>query len=117
MVAAQGRYWRVTLTRKRDAAQLALGGLPEDLQELGALRLEVPLGRWNAVLKHAESDRKLLGGILLDLAASKELIARVVASDRLLADLQRAMRDATMALVEAGLLVVAPASLDREEES
>jgi hypothetical protein len=62
------------------------------------------------VLKYAESDRKLLGGILLDLAPAKDLVARVVASDRLLAELQRTLRDATVALIEAGVLMIVPAA-------
>jgi len=112
---AQGRYWRVTMSRKRDVAQLALEGLPGDLEELASFRLEIPLARWNAVIKYAESDRKLLGGILLDLATNKEQVARVVASDRLLTDLQRVLRDASVALVEAGALVIAPPPTSDEE--
>jgi len=88
--------------------QLSVSGLPDDLEELAGFDLEVPLGRWNAVIKHAESDRKLLGGILLDLAAAKEQVARVVACDRLLVDLQRVLRDASVALVEAGVLLMTP---------
>jgi hypothetical protein len=116
MLVGQGRYWRVALSRKRDAAQFALGGLPAELEELASFKLDVPLARWNAVVKYAESDRKLLGGILLDLSASKELVARVVASDRLLVDLQHVLRDATVALVEAGALVIAPATAEAKEE-
>ena len=115
MLIAQGRYWRATLARKRDGVHFALAELPGELDELRPCRLEVPLARWNAVVKHAESDRKLLGGILHDLAPSKELVGRVVGNDRLLADLQRTLRDATVALVEAGVLLMVPAS-ELEEE-
>jgi hypothetical protein len=110
MLLAQSRYWRAVLSRGRDAVAIGLDRdqLPDELQDLKDPRFEVPLGRWNVVVKHAESDRKLLGGILLDVAAQKETVAKVVASDRLLADLQRVMRDATVALVEAELLVLAP---------
>jgi hypothetical protein len=117
MVLGQGRYWRVGLSRKRDAAQFSVAGLPADLDGLGSFKLDVPLGRWNAVIKHAEADRKLLGGILLDLAAAKEQVARVVACDRLLVDLQRVLRDASVALVEAGVLVIAPPDAEPKEES
>jgi hypothetical protein len=109
---ARGRYWQASLTRKREGVQLAIAELPQELEELRSVELEVPLARWNAVVKHAESDRKLLGGILHDLASPKESesIARVVGTDRLLADLQRTLRDATVALIEAGLLRIVPAT-------
>lgn len=117
MVAAHGRYWRVGYSRKRDAAQFTLDSVPGDLDELDGFKLDLPLARWNAVLRQAEADRKLLGGILLDLAAAKEQVARVVASDRLLTDLQRVLRDATVALIEAGALVIAPAAGETKEEA
>lgn len=117
MMLGQSRYWRVALSRKRDSAQFSVAGLPEDLEELAAFKLEVPLGRWNAVIKHAESDRKLLGGILLDLATTEDQVARVVACDRLLVDLQRVLRDASVALVERGVLVIAPPDAGTKEES
>jgi hypothetical protein len=116
VVAAQGRYWRVVLSRKRDAASFSLAAVPGELEELEGFKLELPLARWNAVVKQAEADRKLLGGILLDLATAKDQVARVVASDRLLTDLQRVLRDATVALVEAGALVIAPAAAGEAEE-
>jgi len=117
MVAAQGRFWRVGLSRKGDAAAFSLASVPGELEELEGFKLELPLARWNAVVKQAESDRKLLGGILLDLAPAKDQVARVVASDRLLTDLQRVLRDATVALVEAGALVIAPAATETKEEA
>jgi hypothetical protein len=116
MSVAQGRYWRVTLSRKREGALFSLSELPEELAELSSFKLEVPFGRWNAVIRQAESDRKLLGGILLDLADTKDLVARVIASDRLFGELQRVLRDATVALVEAGALVIGPASAERKED-
>jgi hypothetical protein len=113
MLLAQGRYWRVTLTKKRGSALFALGKLTGELEELASFEVEVPLARWNSLVKLAESDRKLLGGLLLDHAAAKDLVARVVGSDRLLCEMQRMVRDATVALIEAGALQIAPAS---EEE-
>lgn len=107
---AQVRYWRVALAKGRNAAVLTpmRENLPEDLQEIRDLRVEIPLARWNTVAKHVQSDRKLLGGILLDYANTKELVARVVGTDRLLCELQRAVRDATLALIEGGYLALAP---------
>jgi hypothetical protein len=113
MLLAQGRYWRVTLTRKRAGALFALGKLSGELEELAAFEVEVPLVRWNSLVKLAESDRKLLGGLLLDHAEAKDLVAKVVGSDRLLSEMQRMVRDATIVLIEAGALAIAPAS---EEE-
>lgn len=114
-IVTQGRYWRVGMSRKRDGVRLWLEHLPSDLEDLASFEADVPFARWNAVVKHAESDRRLLGGILLDLAATKEQVARVIASDRLLADLQRTVRDATVALLEAEVLVVAPPSSEKED--
>ena len=113
MLLAQGRYWRVTLLRRHECALFVLGKLEGELEDLKAFEVEVPLARWNSLVKLAESDRKLLGGLLLDHADAKDLVARVVASDRLLSEMQRMVRDATVALIEAGVLVIAPAS---EEE-
>jgi hypothetical protein len=117
MVAAQGRFWKVGYGRKREAASFSLESAPGELEELAGFKLDVPLARWNALVRQAEADRKLLGGILLDLAPAKEQVARVVASDRLLTDLQRVLRDATVALVEAGALVIAPAAGETKEEA
>lgn len=109
MLLARTRHWRVTLVRKRAAALLTLGGLPSEFAELNGFEAEIPLGRWNAVVRNAESDRKLLGGVLLDGATAKDRVARVVGSDPILGELQRVVRDATVALIEAGVLLVAPA--------
>jgi len=116
MVAGQGRFWRVAYQRKREAASFSLASVPGEVGDLEGFKLDVPLARWNALVKHGEADRKLLGGILLDLAPAKEQVARVVANDRLLTDLQRVVRDATVALVEAGALVIAPAAGETKED-
>jgi hypothetical protein len=114
MLLAQNRYWRWSLSKGRDAIVLALDRdqLPEDLHEVRDLRIEVPLGRWNTVVKLADSDRKLLGGVLLDYATHKDHVSSVIASDRLLAALQRLIRDATVASIEAGILVLTPAAAE-----
>jgi hypothetical protein len=114
VLLARGRYWRVTLVRKRTSVVLHLDDPPADLADLDDFEAEVPLARWNAVVRNVDSDRKLLGGVLLDAATAKDRVARVVGSDPILSELQRIVRDATVALVEAGATVIAPAE---EEES
>jgi len=108
VLLARGRYWRVTLVRKRASVSLRLDDPPAEL-DLDDFEAEVPLARWNAVVRNVDSDRKLLGGVLLDGAKEKDRVARVVGSDPILSELQRIVRDATVALVEAGAMVIAPA--------
>jgi len=114
VLLAQGKIWRVSLARGADAVLLGIlrEGLPEEAGEMRDLRFEVPLSRWNRLLKHVLSDRKLVGGMLLDFASQKDLVAGVVGNDRLLAELQRVVLEATAALVEAGALVLTPAGAD-----
>ena len=78
--------------------------LPEELRELRELRVEIPLLKWNRVVKHARSDRKLLGGLLLDFAKRKDHVGVAVSNDRLFFELQRTLVDSTVSLVEAGTL-------------
>ena len=85
--------------------ELLKGSLPEDVYELRDLRIEVPLDRWTRVVKNVNSDRKLLGGLLLDFARHKEKVGGVVTSDRLLAEFRRVVLEATVALVEAEAIV------------
>jgi hypothetical protein len=102
MLLAHGRHWRITLARKKQAALLVLADLPASDAELEGFEAEVPLARWNAVVRNAESDRKLLGGVLLDGATAKDRVARVVGSEPILCDLQRVERHATRARGETG---------------
>ena len=76
--------------------------LPEDLKDLREVRFEVPLDNWNRVVKHVRSDRKLLGGILLDFAKDKELVSVAVGNDRLFGELQQLVLNTTASLVETG---------------
>jgi hypothetical protein len=92
--------------QERVVFELLKGSLPEDIYELRDLRIEVPLDRWNRVVKNVSSDRKLLGGLLLDFARNKEKVGGVVSSDRLLGEFRRVVLDATVALVEAEALVL-----------
>jgi len=59
------------------------------------------------------SDRKLLGGLLLDFARHKEKVGGVVTSDRLLTEFRRVATDATVALVEAEAIAFALADKNR----
>jgi hypothetical protein len=108
LLLAQGRYWRATLAKGRSLVVLDIvrAALPADLYELRDLRVEIPLEKWNRVVKTVHSDRKLVGGVLLDLAKNKERVGAAVSSDRLLAEYQRVVLDATAALIEGGALVL-----------
>lgn len=106
MLLTQGRYWKSSYTKSSGGITLGLqrDNLPEELRELRELRIEIPLDKWNRVVKQARSDRKLLGGILLDFARHKDQVAAAVANDRLFFELQRVLVDSTVSLVEAGTL-------------
>lgn len=109
MLLSQGRYWRAELGK--DGTTVALAVSREARDEEGALRdlrFQVPLARWNALLKHVQTDRKLLGGLLLDFASAKEAVATAVARDPLWLELVRVVLETTAALVAGGQLVLAP---------
>jgi hypothetical protein len=110
VLLAQGRYWRSSLAQSGGfvALELRRSALPEDLQELRDLRIEVPLEKWNVVVKHIYSDRKLLGGLLLDFARHKDRVSAAVSSDRLLAELRRVVLESTAVAVEEGALTLVP---------
>ena len=116
MLLAQGRYWRATLAKGRDTVALDIvrAGLPEDLQELRELQIDIPLAKWNRIAKHAHSDRKLVAGLLIDFAKHKERVVTAVSSDRLLGEYQRVVLDATAALIETGALVLEPVAETEE---
>ena len=77
MLLAQGRFWRASSRTGGRSITLELRrtALPEELQELRDLRIEVPVEKWNRVLKHVHSDRKLLGGLLHLFGGVLELLA------------------------------------------
>jgi hypothetical protein len=116
VLLAQGRFWRASLVK--GAATVALevfkASLPEDLYELKDMKIEVPLAKWNLAVKHAHSDRKLLGGLLLDFANNKERVSTAVGNDRLLAELRRVVLEATVALIEEEVVVIADAEANDE---
>ena len=110
MVLAQGRFWRASVRKGRSAVTLSIlrESLPAELEEVRTLKIEVPFEDWHRVVKQIRSDRKLLGGILLDFAKNKDHLTVAVGSDRLFLGLQRVIQDATLALVEAGVLTLVP---------
>ena len=112
MLLAQGRFWRASLVKGAGtiALEISKAELPEDLHELKDMKIEVPLAKWNLVVKHSHSDRKLLGGLLLDFAKNKERVSAAVGSDRLLVELRRVVLDATVVLVEEEVVVIADAA-------
>jgi len=116
MLLAQGRYWRATLAKRGDTVVLDMlrASLPEDLQELRELRIEIPLAKWNRIAKNVHADRKLVAGLLIDFAKQKEQVVAAVTSDRLLAEYQRVVLDATAALIEGGALVLERAAETEE---
>jgi hypothetical protein len=83
VLLAHGRYWRATLAKGGDRVVLQVLGasLPADLQELQDLRIEIPLAKWNRIAKNVHSDRKLVGGLLLDFAKHKDRVVAAVSSD------------------------------------
>jgi hypothetical protein len=110
MLLAQGRFWQASHARGTDVVVFeTLKGLPDEMSDLREFRIEVPLAKWNLVIKHVHSDRKLLGGLLLDFAKHKDRVSTAVANDRLFAEFQRVVADATLALVEAGILLLSTA--------
>jgi hypothetical protein len=110
MLLARGKTWRARWIKDTGMVGLdiAKGGLNEGSSELRELKIEVPLAKWSLVVKNVQSDRKLLGGVLLEFAKHKERVSAAVGSDRLYLELQRVIMDATLALVEAGALTLTP---------
>ena len=103
MLLAQGRFWEVRTVR--EGVSIAL--LREAQSEaLPGLEFEVPLDRWNRVVKYVLSDRKLIGGILLDFARHKDHVATAIGQDRLFFELQRVVLEATASLVENSRLAL-----------
>jgi hypothetical protein len=111
MRLAQSRFWRASLNA--DAAtvgiELQKGGPPGIVAEMTPLAIEVPLAKWNLIVKYARTDRRMLGGLLLEFARHKERVSAAVASDVLFVELQGTVLDATAALVEEGFLLLTTA--------
>ena len=110
MLIARGKTWRARWIKGTGMVGLDIpkSALNDDSSELRELKIEVPLVKWGLIVKNVQSDRKLLGGVLLEFAKQKERVSAAVANDRLYMELQRVIMDATLALVEAGALTLTP---------
>jgi hypothetical protein len=108
MLLSQNRTWRVT--RGKSATEIVVylekEELPEEWRDFKDFRLEVPVDRWNRVVKHVRNDRKLFGGVVLEFASQGDQLSAVLSHDRLVGDLQRVIQDATSMLVESGALAL-----------
>jgi hypothetical protein len=113
MTLTQGRYWRASLVRSSVVIEVLRSSLPDELASLRDLRFEVPLRAWNRLVKHVHSDRKLLGGLLLDFANNKDRVSAAIGSDRLLTEFQRISRDSTATLVGEEVLALSPGRRQR----
>ncbi len=108
MLLSQNRYWRVTRGKSTTSLVVCLETeeLPEDWRDFKDFRLEIPIDRWNRVVKHVRNDRKLFGGVVLEFANQQEQLSAVLSHDRLVGELQRVVQDATSMLVESGALAL-----------
>jgi len=86
MLLSQNRHWRVTRGKLASeiVVRLEQEELPEAWREFKDFRLEIPIDRWNRVVKHVRTDRH----------------------GRLVGQLQRVVQDATSTLVETGGLAL-----------
>jgi hypothetical protein len=110
MLLARGKIWSARWVKGTGMVGLdiAKAVLNEGSSELRELKIDVPLAKWSLVVKNVQSDRKLLGGVLLEFAKHKERVGAAVGNDRQYMELQRVIMDATLALVEAGALTLTP---------
>lgn len=110
MLLAQDRAWRATLDTGSHTVRVGLqkDAVDEEHKEVREFRLDIPLDKWGMVVKHARKDRKLLGGVVLELANDDDQLALILGNDRLYGELQRVVIDATVALVECGALGMTP---------
>jgi hypothetical protein len=108
VLLSQNRYWRVT--RAKAAADIVVSlekeELSDDWRDFKDFRLEIPVDRWNRVVKHVRTDRKLFGGVVLEFANQEDQLPAVLTHDRLYGELQRVVQDATSTLVETGALAL-----------
>ena len=116
MLLSQNKYWRAMHPKASGEVVLSLEKeeLPEDWRDLKDFRLEIPVDRWNRVVKHVRTDRKLFGGVVLEYANQEEQLSAVLGHDRLYGDLQRLVQDATSSLIESGALALTAVDLAPE---
>ena len=110
MLLAQGRAWRATLEAGTNKVRVGLqkDAVDGEQKEVREFRLEIPLEKWGLVVKHVRNDRKLLGGVVLELSNDDDQLPLILGNDRLYGELQRVVIDATVALVERGVLGMSP---------
>jgi hypothetical protein len=108
VLLSQNRYWRVTRAKATPEIVVSLlkEEAPDEWRDFKDFRLEIPVDRWNRVIKHVRTDRKLFGGVVLEFASQQEQLSAVLSHDRLFGDLQRVVQDATSMLVETGALAL-----------
>jgi hypothetical protein len=108
MLLSQNRYWRVTRAKAASEIVVCLEKeeLPDDWRDFKDFRLEIPVDRWNRVVKHVRTDRKLFGGVVLEFVNQEDQLPAVLTHDRLYGELQRVVQDATSTLVETGALAL-----------
>jgi len=116
VILASGRFWSVSLSRDSVSLGIRKASLPEEMQEVRDARFDVPLSKWNRLVKNIQSDRKLLGGLLLDFAKHKDRVSLVAGNDRLLGEFRRSVLDATVTLVEEGILVLTTDTGNEEDK-
>jgi len=109
VLLSQNRHWRITRGKTAPEIVIALEReeLPEEWRDFKDFRLEIPVDRWNRVVKHVRTDRKLFGGVVLEFASQQDQLSAILSHDRLFGDLQRVVQDATSMLVESGALALA----------
>jgi hypothetical protein len=115
VILSRGRYWRASLRKRSVSMEIEKAALPDDLFEIRDLRFDVPLAKWNRLVKNLNSDRKLLGGLLLDFATHKDRVSPVAGNDRVLGEFRRCVLDATVTLVEEEILVLSMGEINEEE--
>ncbi len=108
MLLSQNRHWRITRGKATSEIVISLEReeQPEDWRDFKDFRLEIPVDRWNRVVKHVRTDRTLFGGVVLEFASQQDQLSAVLSHDRLFGDLQRVVQDATSMLVECGALAL-----------
>ena len=110
MILARGHHWRAELGKGNEAVDVTIerDTLPPELEEVGELRIEIPVAEWRRLLRLLRGDRKLLGGLLLDFARQKDRLSPVIRNDRLYLGLVEILGAATLALLECEVLQLAP---------
>lgn len=116
MLISQSRHWRSTRDKVVSEIVICLEKeeQPDEWRDFKDFRLEIPIDRWNRVVKHVRTDRKLFGGVVLEFANQQDQLSAVLSHDRLFGDLQRVVQDATSMLVETGALALAVVDLRAE---